>query len=108
MVRLLSDLVGDADFDGVELLAQPLLDHPPRSLHLLGKVLPRRGRQLKDGLERLWFRQVERWVEEDPRNAGRRRRRHGGLQKKRILNFPPLNKESVKAFSGKARRQVRS
>ena len=76
VVRLLSDLVGDADFDGVQLLAQPLLDHPPRSLDLLGKVLAGRGRQLKDGLERLWPRQVERWVEEYPRNAGSGRRRN--------------------------------
>ena len=78
VVGLLSDLFGDADFDGVELLAQPLLDHPARPLHLLGKVLPRRrGRQLKDGLERLRLREVERGVEEYPRDAGSR---HRGLQ----------------------------
>ena len=73
MVRLLSDLVRDADFDGVELQAQPLLDHPTRPLHLLGKVLPGGGRQLKDGLERLRLGEVERRVQEDPRNPGRRR-----------------------------------
>ena len=78
VVGLLSDLFGDADFDGVELLAQPLLDHPARPLHLLGKVLPRRrGRQLKDGLERLRLREVERGVKEYPRDAGSR---HRGLQ----------------------------
>ena len=67
---LLSDLVGDADFDSVELLAQPLLDHPSRSLHLLGKVFSRCGRQLKDGLERLWSGQVKRWIQKYPRNTG--------------------------------------
>ena len=80
VVRLLRHLLRDAHFDGVQLVAQALLDEAARALNLLGEVFgaavgaARGRRQLEDGLERLRLGEVERGIEEDARHARCRRR----------------------------------